>query len=530
MAAYYNEIDPFAAAWLRQLIDAGHIAPGVVDERSIEDVIPDELAGYTQCHFFAGIGVWSHALRQAGWPDDRPIWTGSCPCQPFSAAGKGAGFADERHVWPAFLHLIKHCRPPIVLGEQVASKDGLAWLDLVSADVEGEGYAFGATDLCAAGVGAPHIRQRSYWVANAYGQGSFPGSQRSLHSCEKSSRTWDGELERPGSVDRLDHDHDPRPQGHAGNDGAASGREEPQRPASEAGVSGGMADAELHDGRADEPKRGPQGRVVDGRRGEDVRLANAEREQHNGSGNEGSEGQAQCGRDDASRPAEHGHNRYPGPVNGFWEDADWLFCRDGKWRAVKSIIKSLANGLTSGMVRVCDENIEVLEKEIADACGRDTDPRKALYDLWRTLPAISECQWKIGGQAGIPQAEVLFYFLFQLSREGWHFAQSIPCQGAEIHWSEMRMLRGEEAPSCSSCGRGLDQQHSIECADPMRVLPSILARHAQAAWGEAIGSYAIDCAPLIQGATNRVGRLRGYGNAIVAQVAQTFIESVMESV
>ena len=64
--AYYNEIDPFAAQWLRNLIAAGHIAPGEVDERSIEDVTPDDLRGFTQCHFFAGIGVWSHSLRRVG--------------------------------------------------------------------------------------------------------------------------------------------------------------------------------------------------------------------------------------------------------------------------------------------------------------------------------------------------------------------------------------------------------------------------------------------------------------------------------
>ena len=166
MTAFYNEIDPYAAQWLRNLIDAGHIAPGVVDERSIEDIEPAELAQYTQCHFFAGIGVWSLALRKAGWPDDRPVWTGSCPCQPFSAAGKGAGFADERHLWPAFHHLISQCRPPAVFGEQVASRDGLEWLDLVQADLEGSGFAVGAADLCAAGVGAPHIRQRIYWAAH----------------------------------------------------------------------------------------------------------------------------------------------------------------------------------------------------------------------------------------------------------------------------------------------------------------------------------------------------------------------------
>nr|WP_232357146.1 DNA cytosine methyltransferase [Burkholderia contaminans] len=95
------------------MIAAGHIAPGDVDERSIEDVRPDDLRAYDQCHFFAGIGVWSHALRRAGWTDDRPVWTGSCPCQPFSAAGKGLGFDDERHLWPAWYWLIGERRPPV---------------------------------------------------------------------------------------------------------------------------------------------------------------------------------------------------------------------------------------------------------------------------------------------------------------------------------------------------------------------------------------------------------------------------------
>lgn len=93
MTAYYNEIDPFAAAWLRRLIARGLIAPGDVDTRSITDVRADDLVSYVQCHFFAGIGGWSLALRLAGWPDDRPVWTGSCPCQPFSGAGIDANLA-----------------------------------------------------------------------------------------------------------------------------------------------------------------------------------------------------------------------------------------------------------------------------------------------------------------------------------------------------------------------------------------------------------------------------------------------------
>lgn len=167
MSAFYNENNPFAAQTLRNLIAAGHIAPGVVDERSIEDIKPHELTGYTQCHFFAGIGIWSAALRRAGVGDHVPVWTGSCPCQPFSSAGQGAGFADERHLWPAWHHLIRECRPAIVFGEQVASKDAGPWVDLVQDDLEALGYAFGAVPFPAASVDAPHIRDRLYWWLTA---------------------------------------------------------------------------------------------------------------------------------------------------------------------------------------------------------------------------------------------------------------------------------------------------------------------------------------------------------------------------
>jgi DNA (cytosine-5)-methyltransferase 1 len=165
--AYYNEIDPYAAQWLENLIEAGHIALGIVDRRSIQDVTPNDLRGFTQCHFFAGIGVWSHALRLAGWPDDKPVWTASCPCQPFSASGNLKGFDDERHLWPDTNRLIQAMRPEIVMGEQVASKDGLAWIDLVFDDLEGADYTVRAADTCSAGYGAPHVRQRIYWVANS---------------------------------------------------------------------------------------------------------------------------------------------------------------------------------------------------------------------------------------------------------------------------------------------------------------------------------------------------------------------------
>ena len=165
--AYYNENNPHAAAWLRNLIDAGLICPGDVDERSIVDVQPQDLQGYTQVHLFAGIGGWSYAARLAGWPDTLPLWTGSCPCQPFSSAGLMKGTSDVRHLWPEMSRLISACQPLVIAGEQVASRAGLAWLDGVQADLEAKDYAFWAADLCAASVGAPHIRQRLWWLAHS---------------------------------------------------------------------------------------------------------------------------------------------------------------------------------------------------------------------------------------------------------------------------------------------------------------------------------------------------------------------------
>jgi DNA (cytosine-5)-methyltransferase 1 len=166
VTAYYNEIDPYAAQWLRNLIAAGHIAKGDVDERDIREVQADDLKGYTQCHFFAGIGGWSYALRLAGWGDDRFVWTGSCPCQPFSSAGKGKGQTDERHLWPSWHRLITQCRPTKVFGEQVSKAIAHGWLDEVKHDLESSDYAFAAAILPACAVQAPHERERIFFVAH----------------------------------------------------------------------------------------------------------------------------------------------------------------------------------------------------------------------------------------------------------------------------------------------------------------------------------------------------------------------------
>jgi DNA (cytosine-5)-methyltransferase 1 len=184
---YYNDFDQKSIAWLNELIKEGLIPKGRVDGRPIQEVNNYELFGYTTAHFFAGIGGWAHALQLAGWPQGLPVWTGSCPCQPFSAAGRRKGIEDERHLWPFFRELIAKCAPPVIFGEQVASKLGREWLAGVRADLETLGYAVGAADLCAAGVGAPHIRQRLFWVAVAKGIGLQESREKQGYSSEAPS-------------------------------------------------------------------------------------------------------------------------------------------------------------------------------------------------------------------------------------------------------------------------------------------------------------------------------------------------------
>jgi DNA (cytosine-5)-methyltransferase 1 len=203
---YYNEHDPKAAEWLRQLIAAGQIPPGHVDERDILKVHPSDLSPFTQCHFFAGVGGWPLALDLAGVDSTVPLWTGSCPCQPFSVAGKGLGTADERHLWPVFANLVRECRPPVVFGEQVASKAGREWLAGVRADLERMGYAVGAADLCAAGASAPHIRQRLYWGANPHRGQCGPLTDGEGRQCDRQAagrQQSDRESECGGATGRL---------------------------------------------------------------------------------------------------------------------------------------------------------------------------------------------------------------------------------------------------------------------------------------------------------------------------------------
>lgn len=292
---YYNEWDKGAAAWLRELIKQGHIPFGVVDERSITEVKPEDLDGFTQCHFFAGIGGWPLALRLAGVSEDTPIWTGSPPCQPFSAAGKQLGQFDPRHLAPVFLDLISECRPPVLFGEQVAPAIAKSWMCDLQAHLERENYAVGFAVLPACSVGAPHKRERLFFGAHrmANADGNIYGRQE---------RGSDGASE---STEAGDGTHITKSWKSGGNG---------------ADVCCVAYPSQCGRRKERENTRG-------------VAIGDSEERWSSGHG-------ASCGDNTAN------------PHHGFWSYVDWLGCRDGKFRPVEPGAFPLANGIPARVGRL----------------------------------------------------------------------------------------------------------------------------------------------------------------------------------
>ena len=331
MSAYYNEFEPFAAAWLRELIKAGHIADGEVDERSIVDVRPEDLAGFTQCHFFAGIGGWSRALRLAGWEDERHVWTGSPPCQPFSTAGKQLGKNDERHLAPVWLELVKACKPINVFGEQVAAavkKDN--WLDDLQDSMEAENYATGSAVLPACSVGAPQLRQRLWFIAKSL----------AYTDCERQQRS------------------------------GGRGRKEEQR-TTKLCVPNELADTDSREcyGVANGKERigyGAKAGRVEGDCGPEPRgpinqLADTNGEQRDGGGNIRSGGRTE--------PSELRQDSWTSPLHGSWGASDWLFCRDGKWRPVEPGTFPLVNGIPNRVGKLRGYGNAIVPEVAAEVIG-----------------------------------------------------------------------------------------------------------------------------------------------------------------
>ncbi len=335
----FNDIDRFVCNWVRKLFPES-----VVLNCDISRLQPGGfIKASNRVHFFSGIAGWEYALELAGWPGGRPVWTGSCPCQPFSGAGKRLGIEDERHLWPAMFRLIRECRPATVFGEQVASKDGREWLSRVRVDMETLGYAVGAADLCSPGtgekaegwivcgdkgrwepivIGAPHIRQRLYWVANAIGQRIRGSEFRELATKARGVQGAEWKRERI----RIDSQSMCYSEPCRLADLSSNGRR--QSNTDIGGLNQGIR------------KEGNGGRPADSCGSIIERMGNPIR-----SGREG----CRSGTGSRSGPCSDGGSiAPPGP----WSDFDVVRCRDGKSRRIESGVFPLAHGVPQRMGRL----------------------------------------------------------------------------------------------------------------------------------------------------------------------------------
>ena len=343
---FFNEFEAFPAQWIRNYFNN----EVTVDERSIHEINPDELVGFQRVHLFAGVAGWEIALRQAGWPTDVPVWSGSCPCQPFSAAGLGKGTADDRHLWPEFFRLIAACRPPHIFGEQVGGKKvtgklftprawerlepedrraadeagSEAWFRHVQADLERVGYVVGHCVIPACGVGAAHLRQRLYWYARYMGdpRGAGLAGRQEQSTREKLSTT-----ERAGRLS------DRQPSKVLNN------------------VQVQLADSKMYMQRSlnRQPRKSVRQEEQAGGRGLSDGLADLQRNEKYEE-QQGPE-ETQGGRS-ANEPCGCSLADRPGPTNGFWRTVDWIFCRDDKWRPVEPGSSPLAHGVPFGTSKI----------------------------------------------------------------------------------------------------------------------------------------------------------------------------------
>lgn len=266
----------------------------------------------------------------------------SCPCQPFSSAGSRSGFADDRHLWPAAHWLVSQQRPLAIIGEQVSGPDGQAWLDIVCNDLGALGYTVAALVAPSASVGAPNLRHRIWWVADARG-----------YRC----------AERRGEIPRQQQAYEPGPEPHRrrqddrrlahtdqqGNGGRCDDRSGPGAPA-------GTGRSQQRLARL----RAPGRRLEHADRSGQPRLAGDQEALGTGAAGHGMGDTATARPPDPdpsqlSRQGWWSEGRGTEPPSGPlppWSELEWLRCTDGKARPTQPGLQPLAARHTGDVAKI----------------------------------------------------------------------------------------------------------------------------------------------------------------------------------
>ena len=307
----------------------------------------DSAAGATPCALPDGprTDLFGRAVARAN-PSVQPV--------------PGGGVTDERHLWPVWFNLIRECRPDVIFGEQVEAAINHGWLDLVQSDLEGEGYACGAVGLPAGGVGAPHIRQRLWFVADAQSVGRSIQHTPHNGSANAPSNTLANANDSVADQRRSDIGE------LAESDGCVRGaeqeskqptRDERGEPARNCGAVDGQLGNTPSAGRRTGGSDGRSNETSDGRdtaqrgaSGAEAKRTGVADGQLGNNNNKGSQGHGQSGEqhDAEGRQGAQRHN----PTPSFWINCDWLPCRDGRSRPVEPGTFPLAYGISGRVGRL----------------------------------------------------------------------------------------------------------------------------------------------------------------------------------
>ena len=138
------------------------------------------------------------------------LLTGGFPCQPYSVAGKQKGTSDDRYLWPDMFRVIREVQPTWIIAENVRGiiniQDGMVF-ETVCTDLEKEGFEIQTFIIPAAGVGAPHKRERVWIVGYSKHNGSLTSKIRTRNKeADAGSQERKNQTIKPKRTSRSNND------------------------------------------------------------------------------------------------------------------------------------------------------------------------------------------------------------------------------------------------------------------------------------------------------------------------------------
>lgn len=472
-------------------------------EKGLED------AGVGETVWQVEINPYCRAVLATHWPDAKryddictvgahnlepvDVICGGFPCQDISFAGKGAGIVEGSRsgLWSEYVRLIRALRPRFVVVENVRALL-VRGLGRVLGDLADSGYDAEWGCLSAAGVGAPHLRQRIFILAYATDGTTDVGDSLSGGRGGK-SRRGAGQVTQDGHI-QLEEKHLAYAQGERRGEAQRLCEQSPERAAGSgevchapsAGLSLRTSETMGQPGAHQKPER------------PDSLSADA-----NGAGLEGQR-QESIGTRSQQRDVSN-----------------------ARWWAVEPDVGGTLDGFSAWLDGCGVMETHKLYSTYANATKGG--PEEVVRDVRRFADAHDDGR-TLGGSGSISATEVLLTYLRQLTKGSDE--AGVPLAREALAKAELRSLRSDDKPAGAPRRPRLPKQPAGERADPMQGLSRLLAQYAEAAWSRYrrenvtallnpwSGDWEAGIARTSYGVPSRVERLKSLGNAVVPAVAE----------